>query len=92
MEQSKSGAPLNSLSYFDGKTTPIWKQERCFSLQCKVKEYEIQLNMDGDPHWFLMLKEDQQENWNLNTNGTKPTIKRVKSMLGLYLVFLMEFV
>ena len=39
--------------------------------------------MDEDPHWSLMLKEDQQENLNLNMNETI-----VKPMLGLYLVFL----
>ena len=38
-----------------------------------------------------MLKEDQQMNLNLKMNGTKPTMKVLKPMLGLYLVFLMEF-
>ena len=39
-----------------------------------------------------MLKEDQHVNLTLNTNGTKSTMKVVKPMLGLYLVFLTEFV
>ena len=70
----------------------IGKQESCFSLKCKVKGYEIQLNMVGDHLLSLMLKEDQQKNLNLNMNGTKLPMKVVKPMLGLYLVFLMELV
>ena len=73
-----------------GITTPIGKYEWCFSSKCKVKGYGIQLNIDGDPHWSLMLNEDQQENLNLNTNGTKQTMKVMKPMLGPCLLFLTE--
>ena len=48
--------------------------------------------MDEDPYSSLMLKENQEENLNLNTNGTKLTMKVVKPMLRLYLVFLTKFV
>ena len=44
MEQSKSGAPLNSTPYFDGNNHSHWKVRVMFCLKMQGERYEIQLN------------------------------------------------